>query len=162
MPRTWMPESPSYWDADKARIIGEAPAGIFDRRFRAFQPALRILDAKALHVRDRGEAGGLGEASLEGALGEPGTLYHLPYRVGHREVPGEPLLRASDLGVAVIGAALKHDVGRQAVLVPLQRERARQFLRHGGAGVPRDQVQRHVVPGVRRAGAFRRRTQEEA
>jgi N-acetylglutamate synthase-like GNAT family acetyltransferase len=34
MTRAFIPESPSYWDAEKASIIGEAPPGIFDRRFR--------------------------------------------------------------------------------------------------------------------------------
>lgn len=35
MSLTWIRESPAYWDADKARIVGEAPAGIFDTRLRA-------------------------------------------------------------------------------------------------------------------------------
>jgi GNAT superfamily N-acetyltransferase len=30
----WISEQPSYWDADKERLIAGAPAGIFDRRFK--------------------------------------------------------------------------------------------------------------------------------
>jgi ribosomal protein S18 acetylase RimI-like enzyme len=29
----WIPESPAVWDADKARIVGAAPEGIFDTRY---------------------------------------------------------------------------------------------------------------------------------
>lgn len=29
----WIAERPATWDADKARIIGQAPAGVFDVRF---------------------------------------------------------------------------------------------------------------------------------
>ena len=35
MERRWISESPAYWDEDKARVIGAAPAGVFDRRFRS-------------------------------------------------------------------------------------------------------------------------------
>ncbi len=31
----WIAESPATWDADKARIVGAAPAGVFDSRYAA-------------------------------------------------------------------------------------------------------------------------------
>lgn len=30
----WISEKPAMWDAGKARIVGEAPGGVFDRRYR--------------------------------------------------------------------------------------------------------------------------------
>lgn len=33
MSLAWIKDKPARWDADKARIIGDAPAGIFDARF---------------------------------------------------------------------------------------------------------------------------------
>lgn len=33
MQLTWTTENPARWDADKRRIVGDAPAGIFDSRF---------------------------------------------------------------------------------------------------------------------------------
>jgi ribosomal protein S18 acetylase RimI-like enzyme len=33
MTRKWIEEHPSTWDADKLRVIGAAPAGVFDRRY---------------------------------------------------------------------------------------------------------------------------------
>lgn len=34
MPLSWIAEQPALWDADKARLIGQSPAGIFDLRFQ--------------------------------------------------------------------------------------------------------------------------------
>ena len=47
---------------------------------------------------------------------------------------------------------LEHDVGGQAVHVPLEGEEARGLLRDGRADAPGDQVERQVVPRRRRAG----------
>ena len=33
MARKWIEEHPSTWDEDKQRVIGGAPAGVFDRRY---------------------------------------------------------------------------------------------------------------------------------
>jgi ribosomal protein S18 acetylase RimI-like enzyme len=30
----WIEDSPAYWDAEKSRLIGRAPAGIFDVRYQ--------------------------------------------------------------------------------------------------------------------------------
>lgn len=30
----WVPESPAHWDEGKARIVGGAPTGVFDSRYR--------------------------------------------------------------------------------------------------------------------------------
>jgi len=38
MGMTWVHESPPVWDADKARIVGEAAPGIFDPSYRAMTP----------------------------------------------------------------------------------------------------------------------------
>lgn len=34
MALTWNAERPAHWDADKARIVGDAPTGAFDTRYR--------------------------------------------------------------------------------------------------------------------------------
>lgn len=55
----WVAEEGSRWDADKLRIIGEAPAGIFDTRYRA----LRLGDAPPgswWRVEDDGRTVGYG------------------------------------------------------------------------------------------------------
>jgi N-acetylglutamate synthase-like GNAT family acetyltransferase len=33
MPLAWIHESPAKWDADKTRVIGRAPVGVFDARY---------------------------------------------------------------------------------------------------------------------------------
>ena len=38
----WIREQPPTWDADKVRIIGEAPSGIFDVRFRRIALGTRV------------------------------------------------------------------------------------------------------------------------
>src|SRR5690606_18919258 len=74
--------------AEERRVlVADAPADLVDRRVGAFQPALGVLDAQALHVGDRREAGGTGEAALEGALGQARALDHFLDRLGHREMP---------------------------------------------------------------------------
>lgn len=34
----WIAENPPYWDADKARLVGDAPQGIFDTRYSMLKP----------------------------------------------------------------------------------------------------------------------------
>ena len=38
MTRTWIADSPPIWDADKQRLVGGAPDGVFDRRYRNMSP----------------------------------------------------------------------------------------------------------------------------
>lgn len=37
MAMTWIHESPARWDAEKARIVGGGPAGMFDYRYRSLR-----------------------------------------------------------------------------------------------------------------------------
>ena len=76
-------------------LVADAPADFVDWRIRALQPAFRILDAQALHLGDRRKARGVREASLERAHGELRAFDRLLHWIGHREVLGQPLLRAS-------------------------------------------------------------------
>ena len=79
---------------------------------------------------------------------KPGVL-----KASDREVAGEPLLCALDLAVAMIAPALEDHIGREPVLVPLQRERPRHCLCSGRARMARDQIQHEIVPRRRRARA---------
>jgi len=87
--------------------------------------AVRVFHAQPLNVGDRRQAGGIDEAPLERAFGELGALHHLLHGVGHGEVLAQPFLRAGDLCVAVIALAAEHDVGAEALVMPLQGERFR-------------------------------------
>lgn len=49
----WVHESPSFWDADKARIVGEAPSGIFDSRFRRLRLGA-LVPGDWFHAEDEG------------------------------------------------------------------------------------------------------------
>ncbi|ACY12962.1 GNAT family N-acetyltransferase [Haliangium ochraceum] len=55
----WISESPAYWDQDKARIVGGAPAGIFDVRYQRCQPG-DLLPASWWRVSSDGETVGYG------------------------------------------------------------------------------------------------------
>jgi hypothetical protein len=100
-----------------------------------------------LHVSNWRESGRRSESPFEGAFGKLGALDHFLYRVGYREMRTQPLLRTLDLRIAMIAPALEGDVGRETVLVPLQRIHARHFLCIGGACITRDEIEHHVVPG---------------
>ena len=128
-------------------LVANAPADLIDGCFGPFEPALRILDAQALDVGNRRKAGRGHEASLEGTFRELGALDHFLHRAGDRKVLTQPLLRALDVRVSVIALALKHDVRREPVVMPLQREDARDLLRSGRTSVTGNQVQHHIVPG---------------
>jgi len=87
--------------AEEGRVlVAHAPADLVDRAVGAFQPALGFLHPQALHVSDRGQAGGGGEAALEGAFGQARAADHLLDRIGDREVLTQPALRGEDLGAA--------------------------------------------------------------
>jgi N-acetylglutamate synthase-like GNAT family acetyltransferase len=55
----WIEESPAYWDADKSRLIGRAPAGIFDVRFQRCEPG-ELLPATWWRVELDGKTVGYG------------------------------------------------------------------------------------------------------
>lgn len=55
----WIRENPARWDEDKKRIIGEAPAGIFDRRYRELETG-ELLPAEWWRVEDDGRVVGYG------------------------------------------------------------------------------------------------------
>src|SRR5688572_26745514 len=105
--------------AEERRIlVADAPADLVDRRVRPLQPALGILDTKALYVGNGGNTRRLREAALERALGQLGALDDLGNRGGDGEVLAQPGLGARDLAVPVIRLAFEHDVRSEAVSVP--------------------------------------------
>ena len=55
----WIRESPAKWDRDKTRIIGEAPAGIFDRRYRDLTEGT-LLSGEWWRVESEGRVVGYG------------------------------------------------------------------------------------------------------
>jgi N-acetylglutamate synthase-like GNAT family acetyltransferase len=55
----WIHESPAYWDASKARIVGGAPPGVFDSRYRALTEG-RIVSDDWWRVEDEGRVVGYG------------------------------------------------------------------------------------------------------
>jgi ribosomal protein S18 acetylase RimI-like enzyme len=59
MSPSWIRESPARWDEDKARIVGEAPPGIFDTRYRDAEPG-QIIPGEWWRVEDDGRALGYG------------------------------------------------------------------------------------------------------
>jgi N-acetylglutamate synthase-like GNAT family acetyltransferase len=55
----WIRETTPRWDADKARIIGDAEAGIFDSRYRRLEIG-EVLPAAWWRVEDAGAVVGYG------------------------------------------------------------------------------------------------------
>lgn len=55
----WIHESPAVWDADKARIVGDAPEGIFDTRYRDATTG-DLVPGEWWRVEEDGEAVGYG------------------------------------------------------------------------------------------------------
>lgn len=55
----WVHESPAHWDRDKKRIVGDIPAGIFDRRYRERKEG-ELLPGEWWRVEDDGEVVGYG------------------------------------------------------------------------------------------------------
>lgn len=48
----WLREDPPVWDEEKARLIGGAPTGVFDRRYAACAPGERLPGEWWRVVRD--------------------------------------------------------------------------------------------------------------
>ena len=55
----WIRESPARWDQDKQRIIGDAPTGIFDRRYRELAMGT-LLPGEWWRVEEGGRVVGYG------------------------------------------------------------------------------------------------------
>lgn len=56
---TWIHESPARWDAGKARIVGDAPEGIFDTRY-ATLAGDALVPGEWWRVEEEGETVGYG------------------------------------------------------------------------------------------------------
>lgn len=65
----WIHESPSYWNDDKARIIGQAPSGVFDRRYRECRLG-ELMPGEWWRVEDGGKTIGYGWLDLNWGDGE--------------------------------------------------------------------------------------------
>jgi len=59
----WIHEAAPRWDADKARIVGGAPAGIFDQRYAAMR-AGDVAPGEWWRVEDDGKTAGYGWLDL--------------------------------------------------------------------------------------------------
>lgn len=59
MALTWVRERAAVWDAPKKQIVGDAPAGVFDARFRELTPGAP-LPGEWWHVEDQGKVVGYG------------------------------------------------------------------------------------------------------
>ncbi len=59
MPLTWTHETPAKWDANKQRIVGDAPAGTFDSRYRTLKPGA-LVPGEWWRVADGGNVVGYG------------------------------------------------------------------------------------------------------
>jgi N-acetylglutamate synthase-like GNAT family acetyltransferase len=69
----WIRETTPRWDADKARIIGQAETGIFDSRYR--QLALgEMLSAAWWRVEDEGDGAVVGFGWLDSNWGDAEIL----------------------------------------------------------------------------------------
>jgi len=55
----WIKEGTTRWDDDKKRIVGDAPVGIFDRRYAELSPG-DIVPGEWWRVEDGGEIVGYG------------------------------------------------------------------------------------------------------
>ena len=58
----WIHESPAKWDEGKQAVVGEAPAGIFDRRYAELAPG-DLVPGEWWRVEDSGVVVGYGVAS---------------------------------------------------------------------------------------------------
>lgn len=55
----WVSESPAFWDVNKDRIVGNAPAGIFDSRYRRLRMGA-IVPGDWFRVEEDGRTVGYG------------------------------------------------------------------------------------------------------
>src|SRR3546814_10705872 len=67
-----------------------------DRQARGLQLLLGLLQPKRVHVCQRRQAGGLAEAAIERALGQPATRRHRGDRAAHAVVFADPGLDLAD------------------------------------------------------------------
>lgn len=65
----WIKEGPTRWDDDKQRIIGDAPTGIFDRRYRELKKG-DIVPGEWWRVEDAGRVVGYGWLDIVWGDGE--------------------------------------------------------------------------------------------
>lgn len=56
---TWIPENSARWDQNKKRIVGDAPVGVFDRRYRKLSNG-EVLAGDWWRVEENGEVVGYG------------------------------------------------------------------------------------------------------
>lgn len=112
---------------------------------------LGLLDAEVLDVVDEGQASGLLEAPFQGAFRNPRVPDDARHHAGLPEALPEPGLAAAHHGVGVRLRSNERGVRQLALVVPLQQVDLRNTHRLARAHVPRDDVQREVVPRRRAA-----------
>jgi hypothetical protein len=77
-----------------------------------FEHLLGLLDADRLHIVDRGIAGRLGKAPLEGAFRQARLRHHFRHRICLRVVVGNPGLALRDDGIVVLARARHRGKGQ--------------------------------------------------
>jgi N-acetylglutamate synthase-like GNAT family acetyltransferase len=88
----WIHESPAHWDAGKARIVGGAPPGTFDSRYRTLPEGALVSD-DWWRVEDEGQVVGYGW--LDVVWGDAEILLAVAPDAHHRGV-GEFILERLD------------------------------------------------------------------
>src|SRR5690606_33893696 len=128
-------------------LISHLPADLIHCRLCPLQAAFGILDAQALDIGNGAQAGGSGEASLEGPFAEPSTPPHFFDGIAYREVRGDPFLCCQDGKIPMVFPPFEDDEGVQPLLVPLKREEPRTRLSRRRTGVAGDEIEHQIVPG---------------
>ncbi|MCW8139358.1 MAG: GNAT family N-acetyltransferase, partial [Planctomycetota bacterium] len=87
---SWVRERTAVWDAGKVRLVGEAPAGVFDARYREL-PAGAPVPGEWWRVEDEGQVVGYGW--LEVVWGDGEVLFVVAPEARGRGVGGSALER---------------------------------------------------------------------
>lgn len=85
----WIAETPAKWDADKIRLIAEAPVGTFDSRFRQLKPGV-IVPGEWWRAADAGRT--LGYGWLDVSFGDAEIL-----------LVADPAARKQGVGAFILG-----------------------------------------------------------
>ncbi len=89
MPTQWIAETPARWDADKVRLIAEAPVGTFDSRYGKLKPGA-IVPGEWWRAVDGGKTVGYGW--LDVSFGDAEILLVV-----------DPAARKKGVGVFILG-----------------------------------------------------------
>src|SRR5262252_6140309 len=108
----WRQPGRTFEQAPEERriLIADLPANLIDRSVGAFKPALGVLNTQMLHVGNRGDASRFRKSALKRTFGELRAFDQFFDRIGNSEILTQPLLRALDSCITMVGFALEDDV----------------------------------------------------